>query len=78
VARHASATKATVDVAVDGDSGALALVVVDDGVGITAPPTRNGGIANMAARAARWHGRCTIRPADEGGTRVEWVVELPE
>jgi signal transduction histidine kinase len=77
VARHASATEVTIEVSVDRSGRRLALVVDDNGIGIPATPQRRSGLANMAERAARWRGTCSVRPAPGGGTRLEWTVILP-
>lgn len=73
VVRHARAKKAEVVVSVA--DGELTLVVADDGVGI-GNGTRRSGLANLAERARRLGGRCDVRPADGGGTVVEWAVGL--
>jgi signal transduction histidine kinase len=78
VARHARATSATVDVSVDRAGTELTLVLADDGIGIPEHPARHSGITNIAERAARWRGTCSIRAGANGGTRLDWQVVLPE
>ena len=77
VAQHAAATTAIVDVGVDRSGRELTLVVSDDGVGMPAAPARRSGTANIAERAARWHGRSSLEPAPDGGSRLVWTVTLP-
>ena len=75
VVRHASATTVTVRLAVSVDL--LALDVVDDGVGLPVGSRRSSGLANLAKRAARWGGRCTVADGAGGGTHLRWAVPLP-
>ena len=80
VERHAGA--GSVVVVLDGDSGALALTVDDDGCGLGAPGDgrpREGhfGIALMRERAASIGGRVTVGPRAAGGTRVRLEVPRP-
>ncbi|GLZ30250.1 histidine kinase [Lentzea sp. NBRC 105346] len=77
VARHALAERVQVTVVVDPSAARLGLVVRDDGVGLSdEPPHRSGGLANMAARAARWNGNCSIESVPGEGVRVFWSVPL--
>ncbi len=75
VARHASASKVDVTVAVEGDS--VVMRVSDDGVG---PPehgarsTGGNGLVNMEARAAALGGHCTLSPGDGSGAVLAWSV----
>ncbi|GAA3514727.1 sensor histidine kinase [Actinocatenispora rupis] len=79
IARHAEASAATVDVALDATGRHLTLAVTDDGVGTPADRTRNSGLANLAARAARWHGELTVGAGPGGrGTALNWTADLPE
>jgi signal transduction histidine kinase len=74
VARHAKASKAEVDVAtVDGF---LVLRVTDDGLGVPQDSVRRSGLGNLADRAAELGGDFTVRPAEGGGTVLEWRVPL--
>ena len=73
VARHAQATRATVDCVVD-DSQVI-LRVTDNGVG---PPTDEGGdglgLGNLSTRAERHHGTFNLAAAKGGGTTLEWCA----
>jgi signal transduction histidine kinase len=77
VARHAGAHSSSVEVTVDGLGRRLSLVVRDDGTGPPAQTGRVSGLANLAARAARWGGSCVLVAAEGGGSRLEWTAELP-
>lgn len=84
VARHADARAVNVDVKVDRAATELQLVVRDDGHGLpgqgpgsSAKPRHTGGLANMATRATRWQGRCSIESARGQGVTVTWSVPLP-
>ena len=75
VARHARATAVTVELAVRHDE--VVLEIRDDGVGIPAEHRSGDGLRNMAQRAARLGGSCTVAAAGaEGGTVVRWVVPV--
>ena len=75
VARHASASKVDVTVAVEVDQ--VVMRVTDDGVG---PPTNGGrssggnGLINMQARAAALGGDCTLAAGDGAGAVLTWCV----
>ena len=71
VARHAKATAATVSVTF-GDS--TEVVVVDNGVGMSARQRRRSGLANLAERAAARSGTFEISPEEPHGTRLTWTV----
>jgi len=75
VARHASASRASVTVEVD--PARLVLEVVDDGAGYRPGLGRSsGGLDNMRVRAHALGGSFSIRALDGGGTRVVWTVPL--
>ncbi len=72
VARHAQASRADVEVVVEGD---VCLRVIDDGVGPPGKETRRGnGLRNMAARAAKLGGTLDLRGGELAGTILEWRV----
>ena len=73
-ARHAGATH--VDVSIEAGSD-LVLLVRDDGTGMK-PVTRRSGLANLADRAVELGGTLQTRPAEGGGTELEWRVPLPQ
>lgn len=77
VARHASASRAEVHLAVADD---LVLTVTDDGAGIPLGATRSG-LRNLAERAEELGGSFVVEPvdpdADRLGTRLVWRVPLP-
>lgn len=74
VVRHAGAT--TLDVVVRADAN-LTLRVIDDGVGIDhADNTEGNGLRNLAERAMRLGGTCTVSSPPRGGTIIEWLVPL--
>jgi signal transduction histidine kinase len=77
VTRHAQATH--VDVRVDISPVALALEVLDDGVGIAPEAVRNPkslGLLGIRERAHRLGGTVTVGPAAPCGTRVALVVPV--
>jgi signal transduction histidine kinase len=74
VGRHAQAR--TVDVQIDATASGVLLRVQDDGVGMPQVVTRASGVRNMGDRARRLGGTCEIRPADGGGTVVDWRIPL--
>ena len=73
VARHAQATRTTVELSV---SDRLSLRVEDNGIGIGPDPTKGNGIDNVTTRATNLGGRCHIGNGTDGGTVLEWVVPL--
>jgi signal transduction histidine kinase len=80
VVRHASATRMTVTVDVEGSSGdsarnGLHVAVADDGAGLPAVAVRSG-LANLADRAERRGGRLSISTG-HSGTEVTWWVPMP-
>jgi two-component system, NarL family, sensor kinase len=72
VARHAHARSCTVSLMVDG---ALELVVVDDGLGLSSEHRAGVGLASMRERAAELGGTCSVERLPAGGTRVR--AQLP-
>ncbi len=78
VARHAQASKADVEIAVNvGGNGELLLRITDDGIG---PPAadqpRGNGLDNMAARAVKRGGSFEIAPCSPSGTQITWRVPI--
>jgi PAS domain S-box-containing protein len=71
VAKHSRATRVAITVDVDDD---VCLRVVDNGVGLADRSTNGNGLANIAERAAALGGSCVVKPADGGGTVLEWRV----
>jgi signal transduction histidine kinase len=72
-ARHASASKVDVRVAVRDED--LILEVVDDGVGL-GPTSRRSGLGNLTARAEHLGGGLELQSTPGAGTRVTWRVPL--
>ncbi len=73
IARHAEASAAVVEVAVE--DGGLRVEVVDDGVGIR-QPVRSSGLANLEERASQLGGSFTVVSPEHGGTRLVWRIPL--
>jgi two-component system sensor histidine kinase DevS len=71
-ARHAHASRVEVHVTVDEE---LAVLVVDNGVGVGEPPHMSG-IANARARAELLGGHLDVLAAEGGGTRFDWRVPI--
>lgn len=76
VTRHAHATSVTVEVSVDAGGERVQLSVCDDGDSVPSEPPPGSGLANIAARAHRWHGGWTVQAGVKGGTEVRWTVPL--
>jgi signal transduction histidine kinase len=75
VARHADAQAAMVEV--EAGEGRLVLRVTDNGKGL--PPERHeSGLRNIRRRATEQGGSVHMHPEEPHGTRVEWVVPLPD
>jgi PAS domain S-box-containing protein len=74
VAKHANATRATVDVTIEATD--LVLRVVDNGVGIGETAGSGDGLANMRERAEALGGRCDVKSRSAGGTILEWRVPV--
>jgi signal transduction histidine kinase len=72
VAKHAAASRATVDVAVR--SGRVVAEVADDGSG-GADPGRGSGLRGLTDRVETLGGALTLASPNGGGTRLR--VELP-
>jgi len=76
VARHAEAQRAKVFVDVAG--GQLAVSVTDSGRGPQPSRAAGRGLDNVTNRAEQFGGTATLEELPEGGTRLEWVIPLPE
>jgi signal transduction histidine kinase len=77
VGKHAQATRASVEVAVDDTS--CRLTIADDGVGIAgAPSSASGGLGlpNLRRRAEKLHGTLAVDSVPGGGTQLTWAVPL--
>ena len=76
VSRHSQATAASVDIWIEGDL--LTLRIRDNGVGIPDQVTMSGGngLHNMRMRALSHRGYTTISKPADGGTLIEWVVQV--
>ncbi|HYN56103.1 MAG TPA: GAF domain-containing protein [Motilibacterales bacterium] len=74
VAKHAAAERVEVLVAVEND--AVLLQVTDDGVGVPDELDRRSGLLNLAERAGRYGGSCTIISRAVGGSVLSWRVPL--
>ncbi|HEY3687289.1 MAG TPA: GAF domain-containing protein [Streptosporangiaceae bacterium] len=74
--RHAHARNVWVTVSVDDDpSGALTVLVEDDGVG-PGDATRRSGLRNLEERATGLDGTFTVSARGGGGMSVRWRVPL--
>lgn len=71
VARHAGATRADVELSVDG--AGLTLQVIDDGCGVR-EVGRRSGLANMQWRAERLGGSFALEPNRPSGTVLTWHI----
>ena len=71
VARHASAHRTDVQVAVRGST--LRVSVKDDGVGMS-PDAARSGLVNLSTRATELEG--ALRISSDGGTRLVWQVPI--
>ncbi len=74
VAKHAHAERVEVLVAVTG--GDLLLHVSDDGVGVPTELPRRSGLLNLAERAERYGGSCTLVPGAGRGSVLVWRVPM--
>jgi signal transduction histidine kinase len=73
VARHAHATRAEIEVVVDGSS--LHLTVLDDGVGLR-DHVRHSGLRNARERARLLGGDLELSPAQPHGLVLHWHAPL--
>ncbi|MGK8490602.1 sensor histidine kinase [Nocardia asiatica] len=70
--RHSGGNRLAVEITVDDE---LTVIVEDNGKGMPADVDPSG-LANLAQRANMSDGRCTVRRAEHGGTRVHWSAPL--
>ena len=75
VARHADAGRVDVSVSVD-PTGALLVVVRDDGRGVKDGASGGRGLANLIARAEQRGGTCRLERLPAGGSVLAWRVLL--
>lgn len=78
-ARHARASSVFVRVSVvgSGPSGRVHITVEDDGSGVDIAVTRRSGLENLAARARRHGGSCSITAGSSGrGSTLVWQAPL--
>jgi signal transduction histidine kinase len=73
VARHAHATRAEVEVVIDGDL--LLVTVIDDGVGL-GHDVRQSGLRNARERARLLGGDLELSPAEPHGLVLRWHAPL--
>ena len=71
MARHACATRADIELSVDGTG--LTLRVIDDGCGVR-EVGRRSGLANVQWRAERRDGSFALGPNSPRGTVLTWHV----
>jgi len=66
-----------VDVDLTAIGGQLRLLVADDGGGLDLDAVSGGrGVGNMAARARRLGGDCSLEQRPGGGTLLRWNVPV--
>jgi PAS domain S-box-containing protein len=71
VARHANASRVTIDVQAGPD---LRVLIQDNGTGLPPDRAAGHGLTNMTERARVLGGDCTITNRPTGGTAVDWRV----
>lgn len=82
VVRHARARHVAVAIGVSREVTRLELTVTDDGRGLPlaedshSVPHHAGGLANMAARARRHRGDCSVDSIPGAGVSITWFVPL--
>jgi PAS domain S-box-containing protein len=72
IARHADAT--AVDIDIDNEDGVLTLRVRDNGRGFPEPVSGGNGLRNLATRAEKLGGHCSVVTHAGGGCELEWQV----
>jgi signal transduction histidine kinase len=76
VIRHAAASQCRVELATNRTH--LALLICDDGVGLSPDFQAGVGLASMRQRAEELGGRCNVSGAPSGGTVLQVHLPLPE
>jgi signal transduction histidine kinase len=76
IGRHAQATEASLVVRVH--DGLCQLIVRDNGLGMRAPETTDGGLGlgNLRRRAEKLNGQFLIESSESGGTLLTWQVPV--
>jgi len=74
VAKHAAATRATIEVR--AEAGRVSVTIVDDGRG-GADPTRGSGLRGLADRVEALGGRLAVESEPGTGTRVTAEIPVP-
>ena len=74
VAKHAAATRATIEVR--AEAGRVSVTIVDDGSG-GADPTRGSGLRGLADRVEALGGRLAVESEPGTGTRVTAEIPVP-
>lgn len=70
VARHAAATKCSVSLTLDEETGMLRLEIADDGRGLSRERGPGVGLSSMRERAEELGGSCVVESPPGGGTRA--------
>lgn len=73
ISRHAKATNAEVNVAVN--SQRLVVTVIDNGIGLR-PSHRFSGLSNLRSRAEHCGGSLALESAPGGGLRLQWTIPI--
>jgi signal transduction histidine kinase len=72
IARHAQATAAEIDV--ENVEGLVTLCVRDNGHGLSKTASGGNGLLNLAKRAEKLGGHCSVVTRAGGGCELEWQV----
>jgi len=73
--RHSRASHA--EISLRHESGALRLVVTDDGVGLDPAKSRGMGLLGIEERVRELHGEFVVRSPQEGGTQLSISLPVP-
>jgi signal transduction histidine kinase/streptogramin lyase len=78
VVRHSQAAEARIKISTNANT--LSVVVEDDGRGLNDTTTGQGadGLSNMRERLEQIGGRCEFQSTPNQGTRVQFILPLPE